>query len=98
VVTEAMFILRRVAGWPAQNGLWRLLERGQLEMIELSVTDQKRMRELMEKYRDVPMDLADASLVVAAEARSMRRIFTLDSDFTIYRVGSRTPLELLPEP
>jgi predicted nucleic acid-binding protein len=83
VVTEAMFILGKVAGWPAQDSLWRLLDRGQLRMIELSVTDQRRMHELMEKYRDVPMDLADASLVAAAEAMGMRRVFTLDSDFRI---------------
>jgi predicted nucleic acid-binding protein len=36
------------------------------------------MRELMEKYRDLPMDLADAALVRVAEHDSMTRIFTLD--------------------
>lgn len=39
------------------------------------------MRSLMEKYRDTPMDLADASLVALAETRGLKRIFTLDSDF-----------------
>ncbi|MGE3595451.1 MAG: hypothetical protein AB7N70_07850 [Dehalococcoidia bacterium] len=41
------------------------------------------MAELMEKYQDRPMDLADASLVAAAERLEQRRIFTLDDDFHI---------------
>lgn len=43
--------------------------------------------ELMEQYRDRPMDLADASLVAAAEELGTRKIFTIDrSDFETYRV------------
>ena len=46
-----------------------------------------RAFELMELYADRPMDLADASLVVAAEALETRKIFTLDrNDFATYRV------------
>lgn len=44
------------------------------------------MHELMEKYHDLPMDLADAALVRVAERERIRRIFTLDRrDFTLYR-------------
>ena len=46
-----------------------------------------RAFELMERYADHPMDLADASLITAAEALSTRRIFTIDrKDFETYRV------------
>lgn len=46
-----------------------------------------RAHELMERYADRPMDLADASLVVAAEVNDARRIFTLDrNDFSTYRI------------
>jgi predicted nucleic acid-binding protein len=46
-----------------------------------------RAFELMESHADRPMDLADASLVVAAEALETRKIFTIDrSDFSTYRV------------
>jgi predicted nucleic acid-binding protein len=46
-----------------------------------------RAFELMESYADRPMDLADASLVVAAEALETRKIFTIDrNDFATYRV------------
>lgn len=42
---------------------------------------------LMEQYADHPMDLADASLIAAAEALRTRRIFTLDRrDFSTYRI------------
>ena len=59
-----------------------------------------RAFELMERYADHPMDLADASLVAAAESLGTRRIFTLDrGDFRTYRVrrGHRQyELEILP--
>ena len=41
----------------------------------------------MEQYADHPMDLADASLIVAAEALNTRKVFTVDRhDFSTYRV------------
>ncbi len=49
----------------------------------------------MEKYRDVPMDLADASLVAAAERLSLNRIFTLDSDFYVYRLYDKDAFDVL---
>lgn len=54
------------------------------------------MVELMEKYRDRPMDLADASLVAASEHLRMRRLFTLDNDFRIYRLTDGSTLDLVP--
>jgi hypothetical protein len=51
---------------------------------------------LMERYSDTPMDLADASLVAAAETLGLRRIFTLDSDFHFYRIGGSAPFEVVP--
>lgn len=57
---------------------------------------QERMRDLMEQYRDTPMDLADASLVTTAEALNQRRVFTLDSDFHIYRFSGTQTFEIVP--
>lgn len=42
------------------------------------------------------MDLADASLVAAAETRQLRRVFTLDSDFTVHRANDREPFDVIP--
>lgn len=41
----------------------------------------------MDKYADRPMDLADATLVALAEDQGHRKIFSLDSDFHIYRIA-----------
>ena len=51
----------------------------------------------MKKYRDLPMDLADAALVAAAETTKLRSVFTLDhKDFSIYRPARARRLELVP--
>jgi hypothetical protein len=84
VITEAMYMLR--AYWRAQQALWEMIEMGAVEILPLGIDDVPRMKELMRKYRDLPMDLADAALVRAAERERLRRIFTLDRrDFQIYR-------------
>ena len=84
VVTETMYLLR--AYWQAQEALWDMIEIGAVEILPLGIDDVPRMKELMRKYRDLPMDLADAALVRVAERERLRRIFTLDRcDFQIYR-------------
>lgn len=50
----------------------------------------------MEQYQDLPMDLADASLVAAEESLNQRQIFTLDSDFYIYRFQGKLSFEIVP--
>jgi len=59
-------------------------------------TEAPRIRALIEAYADTPMDLADASLVAAAETRGLRRVFSLDSDFRVYRIYGVTPFEVVP--
>jgi predicted nucleic acid-binding protein len=50
----------------------------------------------MEQYRNVPMSLADASLIAVGESLNLRRVFTLDGDFRIYRTASGEALEVVP--
>jgi uncharacterized protein len=84
VLTEALYLLN--FSWEAQNALWEIIQAGAVEILPLGTDDVTRMRELMRKYRDLPMDLADAALVRVAERERLRRIFTLDRrDFQIYR-------------
>jgi predicted nucleic acid-binding protein len=55
------------------------------------------MRELMRKYRDLPMDLADAALVRVAEREKVSRIFTIDRrDFELYRPRGIRRFTILP--
>ena len=91
-----MYLLSDAGGWPAQTALWQMLERGALQVVILEETEIARSRTLMEKYRDTPMDFADATLVALAEARGLKRVFTLDSDFSVYRIRGRERFELIP--
>jgi uncharacterized protein len=50
---------------------------------------------LLQKYRDIPMSLADACIVRMAEIHEDHRVLTLDSDFIIYRRRGRLPLTLM---
>ena len=74
VVTEAMYLLGSVS-WGAQRVLWDALDARHLAIIDLTEADMGRMRALMEKYRDRPMDLAAAALVAVAERTGNRPIF-----------------------
>ena len=92
-LTEAMYFLGK--SWRKQTPLWNLVEHGRLEIHALTMAETRRMRVLMERYQDVPMDLADASLVAAAETQELRRVFTLDSHFRIYRVYDKQSFEVV---
>jgi predicted nucleic acid-binding protein len=81
----------------AQKALWSRLETGALSLAPLDEGDAARMRELMEKYRDLPMDLADAALVRVAERDARSQIFTLDrTHFSVYRAGRRRRFAIVP--
>jgi hypothetical protein len=77
--TEAMHLAYSIGQWNAQRALWKLARTGAVRLLDPQDGDPERIFLLMEKYRDTPMDLADASLVVAAETLGLTRIFTLDS-------------------
>lgn len=84
VVTEATYLL--AFSWRGQEGLWDLLTSQALALAPLEPADAPRLRDLMHKYRDLPMDLADAALVRVAERERLRPVFTLDRrHFTLYR-------------
>jgi predicted nucleic acid-binding protein len=98
VFTEAMYLLGEAGGWRAQETLWSMLHEGELEIAFQGSADYQRMRLLMHKYRDHPMDLADASLIRLAEERRFRDIFTLDErDFRTYRINGRHTFGLWPK-
>ena len=94
--TEAMYLLHRAGGYPAQAALWRLREAGRLTLHNASEAEVRRMTALMAKYHDLPMDLADASLLAAAEAIGTRQVFTLDRDFHVYRFADGSAVDVTP--
>ncbi len=94
-LTEAMYLLR---GMPsAQDKLWTFLEKDAVRLVPLGLEDMNRMRELMHKYHNRPMDLADAALVRVAERDQIEEIFTVDrADFEVYRIHGKKRFRLLP--
>ena len=91
-----MYFLSQLRGWSGQSILWQFLDREALQLHYANEAECHRIKVLMEKYQDVPMDLADASLVSAAESRNLRRIFTLDSNFYVYRLYNKDAFDVLP--
>jgi predicted nucleic acid-binding protein len=65
-----------------------VMNRG-LDLEEITQGDIPRIINLTKKYRDLPMDFADATLVVAAEKTGLREIISIDSDFDIYRLPGK---------
>ena len=84
VLTEACFLLANLP--KAQSAVGELLRLGVLAMTSVGTAAQPRIFALMEKYRQVPMSYADACLLWLAETNARSSVFTLESDFEIYRL------------
>ena len=93
VLAEAMYLLAPAA--KAQDALFGLLENGALRLGFLVNEHILALRVLHRKYRNVPMSLADACIVRMAELYQRHAVFTLDSDFSVYRKHGRMPLSLI---
>ena len=93
--SEAMDLAHRQGGWVMQNQLCRLLLEDLLIIYEIRREDYNRLFQLIEKYRDCPMDLADGTLVLAAERLKVNQILTLDSDFYVYLISDSKPFDVL---
>jgi uncharacterized protein len=97
VLTEAFHIL--TPGSRGADALRSFIADGGMNVHFGSPEEMFRAFELMDAYRDHPMDLADASVIAAAEALGTRKVFTLDrNDFETYRIkrGHRLyPVEII---
>ena len=69
----------------AQINLLEWIRRGGIQLFDIEHQQLQRIIALTEKFNDVPMDLADASLVAASETLGIHQIATIDSDFLVYR-------------
>lgn len=95
-LTEAMYLVGRATGARGQDVLWGYLSDGLVELHTPEADEWSRMRALMRRYGDTPMDLADASLVTAAERLATRRIFTVDRHFHAYRLSGGHAFDVVP--
>jgi predicted nucleic acid-binding protein len=83
VITETSHMLS--FSTKAQANLLEWIERGGLKIYEMEHDHISRLSELTKRYDDVPMDLADASLILVSEVKGIHQIASIDSDFYIYR-------------
>jgi len=95
VLTETLYLLNY--SLRAQKAAIDFILKGGATLVPQSLESLSRAMALIEKYSDVPMDLADATLVVLAEETGIRDIFTLDRrGFSVYRIRGRKTFRILP--
>ncbi len=92
VVTEACHFIT-LSG---RRGLFQFIERGGVTVADIGIADLNGCVEIMTKYSDRSVDLADASLVLLAERSGNNEIITIDrTDFSVYRLGRNRHFEIL---
>lgn len=94
VVTEAMYLLARFPD--GQDACLDFILRGGAIPVGMTPVMWKHLQGAMRKYRDLPMDFADATLVALAEETGMTRVFTIDRrDFGLYRTRRGRRFEVI---
>jgi predicted nucleic acid-binding protein len=83
VITEVLHMLD--FNRKTQIDFLKWIERGGLQIQSFTQEQIPRLIELSEKYVDIPMDLADATLILASEMENIKDVITIDSNFYIYR-------------
>jgi len=99
VMTETYYLLRKLQGTQGAQAFLSQIEQSNIDIFQIETTHITRIRRLVKKYSDLPMDLADASLVLLAEELGHGRILSTDQrDFNTYRWKNHEPFEnlLLP--
>ena len=93
VLTEAIYLLGRFPG--AQDALFHVLRNGALSVAFQLDDHIGALDAMLRKCRDTPMSLADACVVRMSEIHQDHDVFTLDSDFTVYRKHGRVAIPLI---
>ena len=93
VLSEACFLVRQLPNGPRQ--VLELLDRGVIHIAFHLEDHLPPVRRLMDKYRQVPISLADACLVRMAEIHANSAVLTLDSDFRLYRKHGRQSIPVI---
>ena len=96
VLTETCHLLQRAFGWVGPVRFIESIDQGLSTLIDYREEDLRQTARLMKKYRELPMDLADASLVLLAERLGHGRILSTDTrDFKSYRWKNVKPFQNL---
>ena len=96
ILTETTHLLSSIDGGPTASVDFFL--GGGAVIVPSTPASLTRVRALMAKYADLPMDFADATLVALAEELNSPLVFTTDrTDFAVYRLKDRKPFRIVPE-
>ena len=96
VLTEATHLLGRVRG--GRRTCIDFFLSGGAVLVPPTPASLRRSRDLVEEYANLPMDYADATLVVLAEELETNLVFTTDRrDFAVYRIAGRKRFRILPD-
>jgi len=93
VITEVMHMIS--FNHRVQSDFLSWIMKGGITIAPLNQSHIRRIAELINKFSNVPMDLADASLVVIAEEHGIDSIYTIDSDFKVYRITRKKAFKYL---
>lgn len=96
VITETCYLLLKRKGAGASANFIHHFSQGLFSVFELKTSHGERISQLIQQYANLPMDLADASLVILAEQLGHGRILSVDQrDFNSYRWKNTHPFENL---
>jgi uncharacterized protein len=96
VLTEATHLLGSSRG--GRQACLDFFLSGATFLVPMTRAALRRCRDLVHQYADLPMDYADATLVVLAEELGTSRVFTTDRrDFSVYRIKGRRRFDILPD-
>ncbi len=93
MLSEAQFLVYRFGGDPV--AVLEMITKGVLNVAFNAEAEADRLIRLQRTYQNLPMSLADACLVRMSELHAGSRVFTLDSDFRIYRRHGRQVIPVL---
>jgi predicted nucleic acid-binding protein len=95
VIAESCYLLRNLGGAP--DAVIENVAEGIFQLPFQFSYEAAGVRQILRKYRDRKIDLADACLIRLADEFETADILTLDKDFEIYRWGKKKPFHILPD-
>ena len=97
VAGEVSYMLGKIGGARVEAGFLRSLRSGVFHLVDLTDDDLDRIADLVERYADLPLGSADASVVAVAERLRIPEVFTVDNrDFSVVRPAHVAAFTLVP--
>jgi hypothetical protein len=86
IISEVAYMLKEHVHLQAELDFFTWIIEGGLELYNFERDHLPQVVELQEKYSNIPMDFADATLVIVAQELNVDNVFTVDKDFLIYKI------------